>query len=252
MSKDDEETLLLLCKAVESLGIILKHAKRRNEFIMKPGLKGCSTHLAISDGEHGLHRHVKNERARQKSNQKYTHIRDIHDREIIGCLLESLDEENANPSPHETWDDCELLDLDTLVSVFYHRLTRPPRHHEVWIPEKSIGDMFTATTRAVDEHDQIRHLSRMIAESKKLSHTGGFTKTEETEMWGCGASIGLDRKTAHMIMTIDETTVLDMSLAQLSRLVSNVSNLAGLDDLRGALRAAGENESVAQNPGSRR
>jgi hypothetical protein len=245
----EEEAFRELFEAVKTLGIILQHAKKRNEFIIKPATKGCDIHLAISEGEKGIHSHIKNERASPKSGQRYTNVREIPERDLVSCFLESLDECGTRSATIErNHDDIDARRLETITDAFMERVIRPSRNRQVWVFQEPVGTMFSQLVRTNDGPDRITWLSRMIAESKRLPQIGGLTRSNEKKMWKNEETIAVNKSGSRMIMVLDETTVLDLSLTELKRLVTKVSDLMGLGGLRNAIRPTPENDAATVNP----
>lgn len=240
-SDTEDEAFRLLFESLKTLGIILQRAKKRNEFIIKPALKGCDTHLAISEDVRGLHRHIKNERAPLKSPHKYTQVQEIPEEALIRCFLDSLEgAETGLTEAKDSGNSPRNHTTEDMIDEFLSQATRKTRSHNVWMFDGPIDDMFSELARSNEGIERIAQLSKVFAESKRLPRVGRMTKTDESTMWKEGRVLALNRARTRLIMVLDESTVMDMSVVQLRSLVARVGKLMGLDDLLDTIGSKGQ------------
>ena len=225
----DEIAFLMLCKAVESLGILMKRMKKSNELLIKRRIPDEHVHLGVYEEEGKLQRHITIEPEKGKRKSAHVLVSEITPNLILRHMVEAIRGEAFAFGPGSPTEE-ELADLA------WSLLTREPMDRAVRLLKGTLGNMLQTAAQGYDEYEHLRGISKLLAEFKRFPRDSAFETINELDMQKKGHSMALTSDCTGIVLVVEENRRLEVSFEVMRRMYESLSIDFGWQDLNWVIK----------------
>lgn len=225
----DEIAFLMLCKAVENLGILMKRMKKSNELLIKRRISDERAHLGVFGEEGNLQRHITIEPEKGRRKSSHVLISEIPPSLILRHIVEAVRGETVAFGPGSRTEE-ELADLA------WSLLTREPMDRDVRLLKGALGNMLQTAAQGHDKYEHLRGVSKLLAEFKRLPRDSAFETINELEMQKKGYNMALTSDCSGIVLVVDGSRRLEVSFEVMRRMYESLSVDFGWQDLNWVMK----------------